>query len=201
MTRNRSLLKWMEVAKSGIQAGWLVPVLSWEPMDGLSSQSGRLRMTAVFRGRFECKIDPKGRIKIPSNYRRCMFERDSSVVITNGQYQGQRCLEICSVTEWEVLESKIGRLPSLRREVQAFRRFYLSGAHILSVDAQDRLLIPQSLRHYAGLQENAVLVGMGSKFEIWSAEAWKLLYDNMAENFGEVLEEMAALDRLEMGES
>ncbi|MCB0362376.1 MAG: hypothetical protein KDD35_06625, partial [Bdellovibrionales bacterium] len=85
-------------------------------------------MAAKFRGRFDCKLDPKGRIKLPSLYRQSISQQESTLVITNGQYQGLRCLEVWPLEEWEVLEEKLEKMSSLRSEVQIYQRFYLSGA-------------------------------------------------------------------------
>lgn len=155
-------------------------------------------MIHLFRGRFDCKIDPKGRIKLPASYRTSLPEQDSTVVITNSQYQGQRCLEVCALLDWQNWEARVARMSPLQAEVQAYRRFYMASAQVVSGDAQDRFLIPQSLRQYARLSEAAVLVGMGGKFEIWAAEIWSSIYENMAENFHQTIEIVAALDKEEL---
>ena len=165
------------------------------PMDGFSFKLGRFRMAAKFRGRFDCKLDPKGRIKLPSLYRQSISQQESTLVITNGQYQGLRCLEVWPLEEWEVLEEKLEKMSSLRSEVQIYQRFYLSGAQPVNTDAQGRILVPQSLRSYADFSDAVVLVGMGKKFELWDLEIWHSLYKKMAEEFGATLAKMAEWDR------
>ncbi|MCB0366784.1 MAG: division/cell wall cluster transcriptional repressor MraZ [Bdellovibrionaceae bacterium] len=152
-------------------------------------------MTALFRGRFDCKIDPKGRFKLPANYKQSLPKKETSLVITNGQYQGQRCLDVYTLKEWENLEKRISRLSPLKAEVQAYQRFYMAGAQVVNGDAQDRLLIPQGLRKFAALEEEAVLVGMGGKFEIWSAQRWQELYESLAGDFDNILAVVADMDK------
>jgi MraZ protein len=152
----------------------------------------------LFRGRFEIKMDPKFRLILPSVFREVLSSHsDSRMVVTNSQYQGKRCLDVYPIRHWKRLENRIAKLPQLKVEVQNFQRFYLSGGHPIETDAQGRVLIPPSLRTYANLQGDIVIVGFANKFEIWSAEIWKGLFENLAEDFNQTL---AAISNLEESE-
>lgn len=85
-------------------------------------------------------------------------------------------------------------MSQLKTEVQAFSRFYLSGGQAVELDGANRILVPQSLRRFAGLESQAVLVGLGDKFEIWSLENWSAIYDQLTENFEDTLSAVASLD-------
>lgn len=146
-----------------------------------------------FRGRFEIKIDPKGRLSLPSAYRP-QAPLAPSLIITNSRYLGKSCLHVYTLAEWEKLERKIGKLSSLKPEVQAFNRFYLSGGQLVEVDSQNRILVPQSLRKFAALETQAVLVGLGSKFEIWAQDTWSQIYSNLTESFEATMDAVARLD-------
>lgn len=153
--------------------------------------------TGPFRGRFEIKLDPKGRLMIPAAYRQILPTDNtgkSQLILTNNRYRGKSCLHAYSVAEWEKLERNIARLSSLKAEVQAFSRFYLSGGQASDVDSQNRVLVPQSLRKFAGLEGQIVLVGLGNKFEIWAEDTWKSIYEDLTENFEETLAAVAQLD-------
>ena len=152
-------------------------------------------MTPHFRGRFELKIDPKFRLILPAPVRDVIRStEDSSLVITNSQYQGKRCLDAYPFHQWQKLEKKISKLPQLKVEVQNFQRFYLSGGHKVEVDNQSRCLIPQSLRTYASLQSAVVLVGFAEKFEIWALETWNSLFDGLAQNFENTMAAISSHD-------
>ncbi len=155
-------------------------------------------MTSQFRGRFEIKIDAKGRLSLPPAIRDALPSHQQ-IVVTNSRYQNQSCLHAYSLAEWENLERKINKMSSLKADVQAFQRFYLSGGQVLDVDAQGRVNIPQSLRKYAGLEGATVLVGLGNKFEIWSHANWQVIYDQLTDNFEETLQAVANLDESEEG--
>ena len=149
-------------------------------------------MTAQFRGRFQIKIDAKGRLSLPPAIRDAL--PSSEIVVTNSRFRNQSCLHAYSLAEWENLERKINKMSSLKADVQAFQRFYLSGGQVLDVDAQGRSNIPQSLRKYAGLEGETVLVGLGNKFEIWSHANWQVIYDQLTDNFEDTLQAVAGLD-------
>jgi MraZ protein len=149
-------------------------------------------MQTLFRGRFEIKLDIKGRLSLPAAY------RDSftlpQLVITNSRYQNHSCLHAYTIEEWKKLERQTDRLPSLKAEVQAFQRFYLSAGQVLDIDPQARVSVPQSLRKFAGLESQIVLVGLGRKFEIWAKPTWSAIYETLTENFEDTMSAVALLE-------
>lgn len=147
-----------------------------------------------FRGRFELKLDSKGRLLLPPAYRQAFSGDRPTLIITNSRYREKSCLHAYALAEWEKLEKRIHKLSSLKAEVQAFSRFYLSGGQAIEIDAQNRALVPLSLRRFADLDGAVVLVGLGAKFEIWSQDAWNELYAQLTESFEETMEAVAALE-------
>lgn len=151
--------------------------------------------TSHFRGRFELKVDSKFRLSLPSEFREILSAlHDSRMVITNSQYQGRRCLDVYPYFQWKKLENRIARLPQLKIEVQNFQRFYLSGGHNIEIDNQSRLLIPASLRTYAEIKSEVIVVGFSNKFEIWAQETWKGLFENLANDFSQTLSAVSELE-------
>ena len=144
------------------------------------------------RGRFQIKLDAKGRLSLPAALKDEF--PNQTFVVTNSQYQGCRCLDVYTAEEWEKLEVKIGQMSSLKREVQAFQRFYIAGGQKVDGDSQGRMLVPRGLREYAHLEDHVVLVGMGNKFELWNLADWQKIFDNLASDFEETLGAIAGLD-------
>ncbi len=133
-----------------------------------------------FRGRFEYSLDPKGRVNIPSKFRELLQKYDeTSVVITNMD----GCLIVYPLTEWIKIEERVTRAPSMNIKVSSFLRFFLGSSSEVTIDKQGRILIPQSLREYAGFDRDVVITGVGKKFEVWSRESY-------FENFKECSEMM-----------
>lgn len=149
----------------------------------------------MFRGRFDLKQDDKGRISLPRTFLGpTLHTKDQQLVITNGYSKGFKYLDVYPVSKWKQLESRINKLSSLKTEVQAFQRFYLSGGQEQSLDKNNRILIPMGLREFAELGDTVVLIGMGEKFEIWSHKFWKKFYDKVTENFDDALSVIAQLE-------
>ena len=120
----------------------------------------------MFMGRYNHTIDPKGRLSIPSKYREILGDE---FVVSKGM---DGCLFVYANDAWKAFEEKLASLPLINREARQFARFFLSGAQYVTVDKQGRILMPQDLREFAGLEKDVVLAGAGGRIEIWSREKW-----------------------------
>ena len=137
----------------------------------------------MFRGRYEHTIDAKGRISIPSKFREILGKKyDDRLVITNFDH----CLVAFPNEEWSLLEQKVGTFSLMKKETSAFFRFFYSSAMDCDIDKQGRLLIPQTLRDYAGLQKDVVLVGEGKRIEIFAKERWLEEARKIEDNFDQI---------------
>lgn len=150
-------------------------------------------MPVSFRGRFETKLDPKGRLTLPAALRGSL--EGGEIFITNSLHQGLACLDLYNLGAWNRLEERIQKLPAFHSEVQTFSRFYLSGGQIAEIDGQNRFLIPQSLRSYAQLDADVVLVGMADKLEIWSAHLWNRVFKNLTLHFDSTIAKLAEIEK------
>ncbi len=145
----------------------------------------------MFRGRYENNIDPKGRISIPVRFREILLQKydDSRVFVTNFD----NCLLLFPYSEWIKLEEKASKLPTFHKEGRALIRFFFSGAAECSLDNQGRILIPQSLRKYAGLEKEVVLLGALKKIEIWDKKRWDEEMKNLSNNIDVISETISQL--------
>ncbi|MCJ7642146.1 MAG: division/cell wall cluster transcriptional repressor MraZ [Desulfobacterales bacterium] len=144
----------------------------------------------MFRGRFEHTIDGKGRISIPSKFREILSKKyEDRVVVTNFDH----CLIAFPEEEWSMLEQKAGSFSLMRKETSAFFRFFYSSAADCVIDKQGRLLIPQTLREYASLQKDVVLVGEGKRIEIFAKERWLEEARKAEEDFDKIRDTLANL--------
>lgn len=115
-------------------------------------------------GQYQHGIDAKGRLFIPAKFRE---ELGKTFYVTRGQ---DGCLSVFSEENWQRLTGRLNDLPY--SEVKKLRRFFSNAAEC-EPDAQGRILLPQGLREYAGLEKEAVIVGMLNRAEIWSVENWR----------------------------
>ena len=129
----------------------------------------------MFMGEYNHTIDAKGRLIIPSKFRELLGEE---FVLTKGL---DGCLSIYPMGEWNAFEEKLRALPLTNKNARTFTRFFVAGATNCELDKQGRLLVPQTLREFAGLDKDVVLTGNLNRIEVWSKERWieNSNYDNM----------------------
>lgn len=139
----------------------------------------------MFKGEYSHTIDAKGRLIVPSKLREALGE---SFVVTKGL---DGCLFVYDETEWAAFEEKLKQLPMTHRDTRKFVRFFLSGACDVELDKQGRILLPASLREFASLTKDVVFLGMGSRVEIWSKEAWE--GESSFDDMDDIAEHMADL--------
>ena len=132
-------------------------------------------------GEYEHSLDAKGRLIMPAKLRQDIGER---FIVTKGL---DGCLFAFSQKEWENFEQKLKALPLSDKNARNFVRFFLSGATECEIDKQGRFLIPGNLRASANLEKEAVIIGVGTRLEIWNKSIWKskdeeISADEIAEN-------------------
>ena len=136
-------------------------------------------------GGFDHKIDKKGRVFIPSAFR---DELGESFIISRGIY-GKRCLCVYSAEEWSKQEEKIGTLPGTKSST--VKRFLYDGAFKVEFDTQGRILVPPTLREYAGFDSEVHIIGMDTNLEIWDTSLWSNENEqNTLESISAVMEEL-----------
>lgn len=135
------------------------------------AKSGKLwGFIKMFKGISNLSIDSKGRASMPNRYRNSFcFKNKCNLVITADK---DKCLLIYTQNNWKVIEKKLSNLPSYNKEARFIQRLLIGHATESEIDTQGRFLIPIPLREYAGIQKKIVLLGQGSKFEIWSENIW-----------------------------
>ena len=125
----------------------------------------------VFRGATKVTLDAKGRMVIPTRYRERLQERgDARLVVTIDRDQ---CLLIYPLPEWEEIERKLMRLPTLNEHARRLQRLMVGYATDVELDGHGRLLLPPTLRGFAHLDRNAMLIGQGNRFELWDEQRWE----------------------------
>ena len=139
----------------------------------------------MFMGEYNHTIDAKGRLIIPSRFRELLGEE---FVLTRGL---DGCLSIYPMDEWAAFEEKLRALPLTNKNARTFSRFFVAGATSCELDKQGRILVPATLREFAGLEKDVVLTGNIHRIEIWSKEKWNenSNYDDM-DAIAESMEEM-----------
>ncbi|WP_437883470.1 division/cell wall cluster transcriptional repressor MraZ [Pseudomonas sp. LRF_L74] len=130
----------------------------------------------MFRGANAISLDAKGRLAMPSRYRDELVTRCAGQLIVTIDAV-DACLCVYPLPEWELIESKLRELPSLREETRRLQRLLIGNAVDIELDGSGRFLVPPRLRAHAGLDKHAMLVGQLNKFQLWNEDAWNALAD------------------------
>lgn len=134
----------------------------------------------MFRGRYEHTIDAKGRTSLPARYRDALAAMgERRIVLTSAL---DPCLAALTMPEWTAFEEKLAKAPQFDRAVQRLRRIYVSGAVECEIDDSGRILIPPTLREYAGLTKEVMWAGVGKSAELWDKEAWRAQHEIKTED-------------------
>jgi len=141
----------------------------------------------MFLGEYQHALDAKGRIIIPARFREQLGE---SFVATRGL---DNCIFVYPLDEWRTIEEKMRSLPFTRADVRSFMRIFLSGASELELDKQGRTVLPANLRDYAHINKDIIIIGVGTRVEIWSAENWQAYTMNSASSYEQIAESLVDL--------
>lgn len=132
-------------------------------------------------GEYEHSLDVKGRLIMPAKLRQDMGEK---FILTKGL---DGCLFAFSQNEWLNFETKLKTLPLTDANARKFVRFFLAGATECEIDKQGRFLIANNLRVAANLEKDTIIIGVGTRLEIWDRKIWQkcdedISADELAEN-------------------
>ena len=120
----------------------------------------------MLMGEYNHTIDAKGRLIVPAKFREVLGDE---FVVTKGL---DNCLFVYPNDEWQKFEEKLQTLPLTNKNARQFARFFVAGATPCELDKQGGILLPATLREFAGLEKDVVLTGMLNRIEIWSKEKW-----------------------------
>lgn len=141
----------------------------------------------MFLGHYTHTIDNKGRLTIPAKFR---VELAAGAVVSCGF---DRQLNLYTISTFERLAQKVQALSITRPEIRALSRLLFASASDVTLDKSNRINIPSSLRSYAGLESEAVVVGAGDHAEVWSPSGWQEKFGGVSD-FAANAERFAELD-------
>ncbi len=137
-------------------------------------------------GSHAINMDAKGRLAIPAKVRDALLSECGGRIVVTAHTE-ERCLLIYPEQQWQLLLPQIENLPNINRKAAKMQRVLLGYATNLEIDeSHGRILLPPTLREYAGLEKKLMLVGQGKKLELWSEEEW-LKYLNGNDDDGEAV--------------
>jgi MraZ protein len=128
----------------------------------------------MFLGQFQHNLDDKGRLMIPARYRDLLA---AGAYITQGF---DKCLMVMTDAYFNEVYERINSMNMADSTARMLRRLILSNAYPVEVDKVGRILVPQNLRAFLGIENGELTVaGQGEYFEVWTPVEWKTQMDNL----------------------
>lgn len=138
----------------------------------------------MFRGHCHHTIDQKGRVSFPARFRELLeAQGNTRMIMTAAVFD--LCLDLYPVAAWERVERKFAESDTLDEDALRYRRMYVSRAVDVELDKTGRLLVPQELRAYGGLEHDVLWVGSLTKVELWSKANWERYLTQTPEQYQE----------------
>jgi MraZ protein len=142
-------------------------------------------MFSGFYGESEYKLDEKGRVPLPPKYRHAV---ENGMVLTRGP---DSCIVLYTPGEWEKVAAKLDSAGTLEPlKLRRLKRAVFSTAFPVSMDAQGRITLPQSLREHAAITSDVVISGQNNYAEIWDKSKWKAELNTSVEQQHQIIESL-----------
>lgn len=154
---------------------------------------------AILNGEYECRIDDKGRIIFPAKLKKQLSPKADEKFFINRGFE--RCLVLYPLDEWERIRIQLQNLNLYKKDNRKFLRYFNRGATELSLDSQNRLLLPRHLFDYAGIVKDVILCAFNDRIEIWDKTTYDEMMIDEPETFADLAEKvMGDLDQKEFPE-
>ena len=135
-------------------------------------------------GTYTPQIDAKGRMALPAKFR---AQLGQGLVMARGQ---ERCVYLLPFDEFRRIASQIQRVSVGNKAAREYLRVFLSGAVDQQPDKQGRVLVPQMLRDYANLGSDVVVIGVGTRAELWNKDTWESYLAEKEEGYSDIADDV-----------
>lgn len=149
-----------------------------------STDDDMIDLPPMLLGTFSPKIDAKGRVALPARFRGLLSR---GLVLTRGQ---EHCVYVLPTAEFRRVAEQIRHTSMNDGEARKYLRVFLSGASPEVPDKQGRILIPTLLRGYAKLGDDIVIIGVGTRAEIWNREVWEAYLAEQEQSYANIADEV-----------
>lgn len=140
-------------------------------------------------GTYECKVDAKGRLMVPSPLKKQLAPvLQDGFVLKRSVFQ--QCLELYPMKEWNLLMARMNKLNKFKRKNIDFIRKFTAGVKIVEVDTNGRLLIPKDLIGFAAINKEIMLSSVLNIVEIWDKQKYENAISVEGDDFADLAEEI-----------
>ncbi len=142
----------------------------------------------MFQGHSNCSLDDKGRIIIPSKFRKHITsEANNTMYVTLGR---DKCLWLFPSYEWTKLLKTLTRINPFTKNEIMMKRQLLEPVEELTIDSQHRILIPVNLLESVSIKKEVLLIGQLEKIELWSEKVYKQYLESSSESYEDVMDKV-----------
>ena len=141
-----------------------------------------------FIGEFDCKLDAKGRLMLPSSLRKQLDPAAQEQFVMNRGFE--KCLVLYPKNEWAHISAEVNKLNQYVKKNREFIRYFYRGATELGLDGTGRMLFPKRMLEYAGAKKEVVLFAYGNRIEVWDKEVYDGLLTDEPDEFAALAEEV-----------
>ncbi len=139
-------------------------------------------------GTYECKVDAKGRLMLPTSLKKQLGSLEEGFVLKRSVFQP--CLELFPMSEWNKMMLKINKLNRFIKKNNDFIRRFTAGVKMVDIDTTGRLLIPKDLVVFATIEKDIVLNSAINIIEIWDKDKYENAIENATDDFADLAEEV-----------
>ncbi|TXB61535.1 division/cell wall cluster transcriptional repressor MraZ [Phaeodactylibacter luteus] len=139
-------------------------------------------------GEYECKIDAKGRMRMPSGLIAQLGQEEAPTFVINRGFE--KCLMLYPEPVWERITNEINQLNLYNKKNRDFVRYFYRGAQKVAMDSADRILVSKRLLEYAGVDKEIILSAYNDRIEIWAADQYESLLEEEPEDFSDLAEDV-----------
>ena len=139
-------------------------------------------------GEFDCKIDAKFRIMLPANLKKQFSTEDQFTFVINRGIE--KCLNLYPQSEWKKISTELEKLNIYNQKNRELVRYFFRGATEITLDSSNRILLPQNLLQYAGIDKEIVLFAYFNKVEIWGKEEYENFLANEPKDFSKMVDKI-----------
>mgnify|MGYP001145777444 FL=1 len=141
---------------------------------------------ANFMGSYTYSVDHKGRVSIPTKFRKYIDEdADEALIITRGL---DGCLFAYPIDEWQRIDERLRALPVTQQNTRVFVRMLTATAISVTLDKQGRIAIPRGLLELAGIESDVLFVGTLDHFELWNPSEYDQLMNDSGQSYESIAE-------------
>lgn len=141
----------------------------------------------MFVGEFRHTIDAKNRLVVPAKFRAFITETEDrkGFFIFASPLPGEHCLRLYTWAGWQKVAQKLREGADQVKDPAKYLRYFSSRGEFAHIDTQSRLVIPQKLLDYAGLQKDVLMVGNLDWIEVWNVGEYQAATESLDEEIGD----------------